>query len=247
MDGKKISELGFFWHDADVRRRRVFILIAGFILVVIGLVAFWPGGREPQYQGKKLSEWIDIAGSNLSGPDLAILGESGNFNTISNVLALEAVRAVRSIGSNALPCLVSWIAYERPAWREKALRVYEILPARLQSNKVENWIFGTGETRRTLAILGFVILQRDAGPAVPGLVRIVEDSKSQRCQYDALVCLRMVGAAARPAVPHLKELASKTVGALSNSAGEIRLTVEVIEAGGMFQFMTNTSRPFQQQ
>jgi hypothetical protein len=204
------------------------------------VVVFWPGEREPEYQGKRLSEWLSVAGRNLGGADLAIVGETHNFDAIKSVSAMEAVRAVHSIGSNGLPCFVRWIAHEPSGWRDKMLTAYEKLPGQLQSKTVEEWIYGTSEKRRNLAILGFEILGRDAAPAVPGLVKLVEGSKSQRCRYDALLCLRMIGAAARPALPRLKELASKTMGVVSNSADEIRVTVYVIEAGGMLQFMTNT-------
>jgi hypothetical protein len=231
--------MGNFWHDADVRRRRVIIVIAACILIGIGVLAFWPGEREPEYQGKKLSEWIFIVGKNLTGADLAIVGENGNFDGLKSAKALEGVRAVRSIGTNALPCLVSWIANDQRAWEEKFIAMYEKLPRPLVRDSVEDWIIGNGERKRGLAVLGFDIMRRDAAPAVPGLVKLVEGSKSQRCRYDALLCLRMIGAAARPALPHLRELASKTMGVVSNSADEIRLTVDVIEAGGMLQFMTN--------
>ena len=42
------------------------------VLVGIGVVAFWPGEREPEYNGKKLSEWLDIATkSGLLSPALS--------------------------------------------------------------------------------------------------------------------------------------------------------------------------------
>jgi len=38
--------------------KRIFITLAACVLVGIGVVAFLPGEKEPEYNGKKLSEWI---------------------------------------------------------------------------------------------------------------------------------------------------------------------------------------------
>jgi hypothetical protein len=85
-------------------------------LVVIGIVAFWPGKREPKYHEHTLSDWMwarQIAQSEAR--------------------ALEAEDAVRHIGTNALPWFSKWLTYESPAWKRKmSQRVFlERLPARL--------------------------------------------------------------------------------------------------------------------
>jgi len=38
--------------------RRLWLVILCALVVTVAAVAFWPGEREPEYQGKKLSEWV---------------------------------------------------------------------------------------------------------------------------------------------------------------------------------------------
>jgi hypothetical protein len=35
------------------------LVVGGIIVGFVVAVLVWPGEREPEYQGKKLSEWID--------------------------------------------------------------------------------------------------------------------------------------------------------------------------------------------
>jgi len=234
---KRFSSEKVFGTLGFVRRKRGIILITGLILVSIGFVVFWGGEREPRYQGKRLSEWLFIVGTNLSGAELAEIEESHNFNKLGSAEALRAARAVRSIGTNALPHLVKWISYDRARW-DKVLDMYDKLPRVVVSDRAEDWIIGDRNRKRNLAVLGFDILKEDAAAAVPNLVNVVGYAKSKSCRYDALLCLRMIGATARPAIPELKEIALKAGDNSSVSPEEILLTVEVIEAGGMTQFMT---------
>ena len=34
------------------------MIVGGCIVAAVLIVALWPGEREPEYQGKKLSEWL---------------------------------------------------------------------------------------------------------------------------------------------------------------------------------------------
>src|SRR3954453_8434930 len=100
---------------------------AGLLLAVL-VVIVWPGEKEPEYQGKKLSYWI---------------GRSRNVDTTK-----EATAAVQQIGTNALPYLLNRM--EHRIWSEaKVCRLlYRRLPSRVQdSSKVRNF-FGLGEQQR---------------------------------------------------------------------------------------------------
>lgn len=103
-----------------MRRRKVIIVLIISVLVGIGVVAFWPGGRvpkEPEYHGKKLREWLRVVEKN-SIADHEVINDSTNLDNITNESpqVIEAVRAVRAIGTNALPYLVKW-NIEQPRWR----------------------------------------------------------------------------------------------------------------------------------
>src|SRR5438045_3026446 len=87
------------------RRKRFMVVAAAVIVVAIGAIVFWPGAKEPEYQGKKLSEWLE-----------QYCGSAGNPQK-----ALEAEEAIRATGSNAVPYLIEWLKSEPPAWRRKLL------------------------------------------------------------------------------------------------------------------------------
>src|SRR3954464_6272242 len=75
------------------RGRRILLIVAacGVIAVVTALV--WPVEKEPEYHGKRLSEWIE-----------------GGFRHDEPGRAEEQERVVRHIGTNALPFLIRGVA-----------------------------------------------------------------------------------------------------------------------------------------
>ena len=42
------------------------VVALAVLLVAIGIVAFWPEPKEPEYNGKSLSEWLWIARTKLN-------------------------------------------------------------------------------------------------------------------------------------------------------------------------------------
>src|SRR5207253_1864353 len=91
-----------------MRKRRVFLILLGAVLAGV-LVAVWRREREPEYGGKKLSEWVDRYDRIPSFPLHGLLPQE--------ISATD--EAVRGIGTNGIPFLLKWIGYKRPAWREK--------------------------------------------------------------------------------------------------------------------------------
>src|SRR5690242_9922901 len=77
------------------RRRRWIVGLVAIAVVVLVAVAVWPGEREPEYQGKKLSEWLEM----------------------QEKYPAEAAHAVRAIGTDAVPFLVRWADYRVPGWK----------------------------------------------------------------------------------------------------------------------------------
>ena len=69
--------------------KRVVIALAAGIVVAVVAVAFWPGEKEPEYQGKKLSEWLATQGNDDQGQ--------------AKTEAAEGLVAIRNIGTNAVP------------------------------------------------------------------------------------------------------------------------------------------------
>lgn len=140
------------------RRRRVAVVLAACVLVGLGVVPFWPGEREPEYNGKKLSEWLWIIGTN-STTDRQIINDTTNLASITYELShvIEAVRAVRAIGTNALPFLIRW-TLDAPKWRRNLTQAYcSKCPKFLYSDAVGNWIYGEDPNKFAVAIVGFQI------------------------------------------------------------------------------------------
>jgi hypothetical protein len=84
------------------RKRAILICCAAFIAAVV--VIAWPRGpKEPEYQGRKLSEWMHLAGLSRGFDPSAGVGDPS---------LEESKAAIRAMGTNCLPYLVECIRYE---------------------------------------------------------------------------------------------------------------------------------------
>jgi hypothetical protein len=141
--------------------------------------------REPRYNGKSLTEWL-----RLYGPVSMQMGHG---------MSEEVTNAVRHIGTNAVPFLITWIdrQHEMSQWE---LRLYAT---------AIGWRSGTPgkaallawldprPSRGELSVWGFVILGPSARSAIPDLVRIA--NRGDRPSADiAVFYLRYLGIDALP-------------------------------------------------
>src|SRR4051794_39911375 len=101
-------------------KRRFFRMLMGGVVLVgmfvaVALVVRSSQSKEPEYEGKKLSEWVlDLnAGSSPSK------------------------NAIREIGTNALPYLLKWMRYDPPPWKPKLYQKLNPLIAKVQPR----WVF----------------------------------------------------------------------------------------------------------
>lgn len=152
-----------------MRRKRIFIVLAVCVLVGIGVVAFWPGEREPEYNGKKLSEWLVLA---HTLPDSV---------TAQIDATKEAKEAVRHIGTNALPCVLRWMSYKRPHWKTIVFDGVSKMPSSLAG--LTDWVLDKTLisddkqfSRLDLGLSCLKILGPEAEPAIPNLVRAANAS-----------------------------------------------------------------------
>ena len=146
--------------------------------------ALWPREREPEYGGKKLSEWLRIS-----------------FNTDSPWVASEAANAIRHIGTNALPYLVKSLRHEQPAGKRKLdfAAAYSKWPRLLVNNSIMTWLLGErGEGLVWTAIHGFGVLGPEAAPAVPELTQLMQDTNSAAASVHAMRALASIGKAGFP-------------------------------------------------
>ena len=139
------------------------MIIAAVVFVgAVAAVVVVPGEKEPEYQGKKLSAWLDAYCSTNATP----------------VLRDEASAAVRAIGTNGVPWLLRWMRFEHRSWPPELTRFF------LRGQN------GRGAWRAYLAVNGFGILGREANGAVPELRRMVRNSSEPIAALNAAWCLR---------------------------------------------------------
>ena len=169
------------------------ILLVGLLPAVIGMFAWLVlQQREPRYQGRPLSYWLDQE----------FLGTNGYGDR------MKAEEAVRSAGSNAIPTLLRMISANDSRLKLKLLAL-----AQKQSFiRVRHVPAGQ---RHIAGVMGIYQLGAAGIGAVPGLIRIYERNISPDSQSSAVHSLGYLAPVAKEAVPVL-------VRALKNPAPEVR-------------------------
>jgi HEAT repeats len=179
------------------RRRLKIIAVAIFALLLALAFRMWLSGpKEPTYDGKPLSTWLE----NIRG------GPNGR-----GVLAERSVEAVRSIGTNAIPHLLAML-------RCKDTRMDHWFWAVSQRvSFLHGYIPVNAATRRERAMYGFRTLGSDIGPAIPELTAVMLYSPDD-CPYPAYICAwnSLTYAPPESVVPVI-------AAAVTNSNNEIRL------------------------
>ncbi|MBE0540747.1 MAG: hypothetical protein IH623_05120 [Verrucomicrobia bacterium] len=162
---------------------------------------------EPRHQGKSLSEWMEIhrmarvlSGSRTEPASTKAERVAAFRAREARVAATraEAELAVRSIGTNALPCLLAWLRYELPSWRKGLLKL-ATRPVEGKTLDEGNIVYGRsliiGPTARNAewADLGFVILNTNAAPAIPELEAMMKDNQKPDRGLRAIYALGAIG------------------------------------------------------
>jgi len=178
------------------------ICSVAIVLVAVLFAIAWPGEREPEYQGKKLSGWLREYQENTGAPPPAAKAE-------------ELTRAVRRMGTNSLPFLLHWLSYEKPGRKAKLGTLYDKLPGYLWRASV-SYHFQEGQfiPSQNAVIWSFCVLGTEGRPALADLERLVKRNKTAMA---ATMCIGCIG---EPAVPKLKEL-------LNSSNSDVRCTARL--------------------
>jgi len=169
-------------------RKRALIVSASAIAVAIIAALFWPGPKEPEYEGKKLSEWL------LYADDLRLRFPDEDFEDASGPHTKEAAKAIRAIGTNAAPVLLNWFNYRPNALRMNICWLARKLPAKVRQNKTfGRLVIGEGLLRAGLVYNGFFILGPASAGAVPELVNIMENDRDGGKRRGATQILMRIG------------------------------------------------------
>src|SRR4051812_29394846 len=150
-------------------------MLAGVVVFLI-----WPRAREPEHQGKTLSEWLRDPPGTLDLP----------------------VVAVRAIGTNAVPWLLKWIQEERPASKSLKANLRTLL--RREYGEVpripvlKTWLDRPTDDNRDKGLKGFYLLGPRASSAIPELTRLMNESRSPVVSANAVSALGAIGQEALP-------------------------------------------------
>ena len=166
-------------------------MVSLLIAFVISCLFIWHSATQytqPTYGGESLSAWLAQYETNLLRDDMESLAHGA-----------EAARAIRAIGSNAIPFL---------------LKMLEVTNS--QTDAILKKVFSRSHTPADVinarASRGFEILGENGKDAVPGIINIFDRHLSVSSQSCCAEALGGIGTAARSAVPTLLRYISSTNG-----------------------------------
>jgi hypothetical protein len=175
-----------FLHHLIVTIKRTKLIALVLLAVIGGVTAYSLRHRsdEPEYEGRRLSEWLHYDRATYDYHETQV--------------------ALRSIGTNAIPHLLKWIAYEPPAWQTT---FNEKLPEFIiNRSAVRGWL-DEGELRARSATMGFRVLGTNAVSAIPELEALMNDATKPNSSSRAIYALSYIG---EPAIPSLKAAFANT-------------------------------------
>jgi hypothetical protein len=159
------------------RRNIVLLVVCGLLAAALYPVFCRP--REPSYQGRSLSKWMDIV-CNQAHP------EKG-----------KADEAIRQIGTNATPVLIRWIQEQPPAWKLALYANAEWLRSRVGIDLT----FVPREVRHgAYAVYCFSILGPEARGAIPHLTALLNGKSGIGPACGAAAVMPHLGEEALPAL-----------------------------------------------
>ena len=192
------------------------LLVAGVLGLSLWLVA---RQREPVYQGRTLSSWLDHhVPSNAARPPYNSPGWH------------QAEEALRAIGTNGIPTLVEMIrAKELSPMMQKFLR----MAARYRWTRINH---RSAMERNEEAEYAFSVLKTNAASAVPQLMKIYKANASPSSQRCAALALQSIGRPAQAALPLLlqdfthtnREVRFYAVSAVMNIGGDPAVVIPAL-------------------
>ncbi|WP_160164432.1 HEAT repeat domain-containing protein [Pedosphaera parvula] len=153
------------------KRTGILILLCLSILGLLTCLSL--SQREPTYQGKGITFWLD----QYFEVDYGNIPTYGNFPTVPTKspakqfeLKKQARLAIQAIGTNALPALLKMTAATDSALKLKMMGMVSRQHA-VNFGLKEDWYY------HNLSRTGFQILGPAAGPAIPALTNLLYDAE----------------------------------------------------------------------
>lgn len=140
-------------------RKRLQIALAVLLIAIAGVIAWrvlHSREREPVYQGKRLSVWLEQYGTN-------------HFPTVRDgPLGKEAETAIRQIGTNAIPTYLRMITTRESPLK---LKLMALVPMRWLTRLHVRGVYDY----RWRGAFGLIALGKDAKSAFPSLFGVLND------------------------------------------------------------------------
>ena len=164
------------------RGRRVLLILLGCGAVALVAALVWPREREPVYQGKKLSEWLEVYSFFSVHP----------FPTDPE--RIRADDAVYAIGTNATPWLLKWVGHEEGRWTRAMLVTATKLPEKSLRSRILRRYVLRRYLRAMSAMVVFDVLGPKAMSAVPELTRMSQATDAPHSASRADYCVKVITA-----------------------------------------------------
>jgi hypothetical protein len=185
-----------------VRPNRRNLAIAALVCVLITALIFATSqrARGPVQDGRHLDEWL-----------LLLSPANANQRSLDEMSAAqEAPKAIRTLGTNALPYLLQAITIdERPSrFRGVVGRLMTRVPSLRKIAPLRQWVYGYShiENQRAAGALGaFKILGPTAEPAIPALVQLANSNTNWSTTHAAICALEAIGPPAQLALVGIVE------------------------------------------
>lgn len=150
------------------RLRIIGITIAA--LLAGWLVLFWFLHREPRYQGRTMTKWLQINHDVLYG----VMSGPGSAR-----LRFQAGGAIHAIGTNGLPVLLNLLRAKDSPFR---IRMRILFSHQHYINKIG---YPSDRDKHNLAKEGFALLDQNAKSAIPDLAQMC-DNPDEEVRFIAL-------------------------------------------------------------
>lgn len=156
------------FHSSVMKRsiKWIGILIVGVVLVSLAL--YCCRSKEPSYHGKTLTEWL----------------RNREVELTDNIGHDESAKAIKAIGTNALPTLLRMAAASDGALKRLLIRL-------ANGQTIVRVHAQTATEQRDLADMGFAVLGTNALPAVPELIELTKN-QDPAVRLDALGFLSLI-------------------------------------------------------
>src|SRR5436305_920678 len=104
-----------------MQKRYLFWLLIVVGVLVAGVLLVFHRQPEPEFEGKRLSEWVELTVWPPSSRVTAVGGVSRRVLEYGRVPD-DVTDAIHHMGSNGVPFLVNWIRYQPPSWKTEVFR-----------------------------------------------------------------------------------------------------------------------------